>query len=283
MPVFQAEGLTVKTDKQRYTPLFFSKEDLDAAVGNAYTHKEQHREATNKAHSDRANADLAAAQSKVWASGQLKTKAHELELPPSLFDFGFFISFTTLRRGAGRFDRRAQPEGVVAKAAEEPIAAIVVQYDSADGDGKEQAKEGLDKARAKSDKYKGRVTEPNKPEPPKVEVSGAFPSSLASYLRGKMACQRRASQSCPGFSVPSSEYSALRTCQLWDDSANERGTGGVPGGGAGEDGRSGREGGVGECHVSARRRNPRKGEGLRLNPRSFPGRDQTDDLRRFVR
>ena len=65
VPVFQAEGLTVKTDKARYTPLFFSKEDLDAAVGNAYTQREQHRDVTNKAHSARAAADLAAAQSKV--------------------------------------------------------------------------------------------------------------------------------------------------------------------------------------------------------------------------
>lgn len=65
VPVFQAEGLTVKTEKTRYTPLFFSKEDLDAAVGNAYEQRQQHRESTNKKHSERANQDLEAAQSKV--------------------------------------------------------------------------------------------------------------------------------------------------------------------------------------------------------------------------
>lgn len=65
VPVFQAEGLIVKTDKAKYTPLFFSKEDLDAAVGNAYQERESHREATTKAHSSRARADLEAAQKKV--------------------------------------------------------------------------------------------------------------------------------------------------------------------------------------------------------------------------
>ena len=58
----------MKTDKARYTPLFFSKEDLDAAVGNAYAQREQHKEATNKAHSDRASAELADAQTKVCIS-----------------------------------------------------------------------------------------------------------------------------------------------------------------------------------------------------------------------
>lgn len=65
VPVFQAEGLIVKTDKAKYTPLFFNKEDLDAAVGNAYQERETHREVTNKAHSNRAMTDLEAAQKKV--------------------------------------------------------------------------------------------------------------------------------------------------------------------------------------------------------------------------
>ncbi len=71
VPVFQAEGLIVKTDKAKYTPLFFNKEDLDAAVGNAYQERESHREATNKAHSSRAKADLEAAQQKVHMSRAL--------------------------------------------------------------------------------------------------------------------------------------------------------------------------------------------------------------------
>jgi len=45
VPVFQAEGLTVKTDRARYTPLFLAREDLDAAVGNAYNQRGGEREA----------------------------------------------------------------------------------------------------------------------------------------------------------------------------------------------------------------------------------------------
>jgi hypothetical protein len=45
VPVFQAEGLTVKTERARYTPLFLAREDLDAAVGNAYNQRGGEREA----------------------------------------------------------------------------------------------------------------------------------------------------------------------------------------------------------------------------------------------
>lgn len=40
VPVFQVEGLNVKTEKARYTPLFLSKTDLDTAVGNAAEERE---------------------------------------------------------------------------------------------------------------------------------------------------------------------------------------------------------------------------------------------------
>eukprot|EP00873_Tetraselmis_striata_P016336 jgi/Tetstr1/436600/TSEL_025397.t1 len=40
VPVFQVEGLNVKTEKTRYTPLFLSKADLDSAVGNAAEERE---------------------------------------------------------------------------------------------------------------------------------------------------------------------------------------------------------------------------------------------------
>ena len=51
-----------------------------------------------------------------------------------------------------------------------PDLAVLLQFDSADNEEKDQAKEGLDKARARSDKYKGRVEEGDKTEPPKVEA-----------------------------------------------------------------------------------------------------------------
>ena len=63
-----------------------------------------------------------------------------------------------------------------------PELAVFLQFDSADNEEKEQAKEGLDKARARSDKYKGRVEEGDKVEPPKVEASLRC-SLLAAELR----------------------------------------------------------------------------------------------------
>lgn len=36
VPLFQAEGLTVKGDAARYTPLFFSKDDLDVALRDSF-------------------------------------------------------------------------------------------------------------------------------------------------------------------------------------------------------------------------------------------------------
>jgi len=35
VPVFQAEGLTIRTENKRYLPLFFSREDLEKALSNA--------------------------------------------------------------------------------------------------------------------------------------------------------------------------------------------------------------------------------------------------------
>lgn len=54
VPVFQAEGLTVKTERARYMPLFLARADLDAAVGNAYSRRGGEREAS-------ASAEVAAA------------------------------------------------------------------------------------------------------------------------------------------------------------------------------------------------------------------------------
>ncbi len=48
VPVFQAQGLTVKTEKSRYTPLFLAKEDLDVAVGAAFSQRESAREAATR-------------------------------------------------------------------------------------------------------------------------------------------------------------------------------------------------------------------------------------------
>lgn len=65
VPVFQAQGLTVKAETQRYTPLFLAKADLDAAVGAAYGQREASREAAAAVKAQAAEEEVAAAQSAV--------------------------------------------------------------------------------------------------------------------------------------------------------------------------------------------------------------------------
>lgn len=47
---------------------------------------------------------------------------------------------------------------------------VHLQFDSAEQDGKDEAKANLEKAQAKSDLYKGRAEEIDKKSTPKVEV-----------------------------------------------------------------------------------------------------------------
>ncbi len=65
VPVFQAQGLTVKSETQRYTPLFLAKADLDAAVGAAYGQREASREAAAAEKAQAAEEEVAAAQTAV--------------------------------------------------------------------------------------------------------------------------------------------------------------------------------------------------------------------------
>jgi hypothetical protein len=69
VPVFQAEGLTVKAEKGvRFTPLFFAKEDLDTALGTAFSAKEAqlHKNALEQA--AQARAELETAREEVDAT-----------------------------------------------------------------------------------------------------------------------------------------------------------------------------------------------------------------------
>ena len=68
VPVFQAAGLTVKTEAARYTPLFLAKEDLDAAVGAAFTQREAARGAVAAGKAAAAEADVDAARAAVRAA-----------------------------------------------------------------------------------------------------------------------------------------------------------------------------------------------------------------------
>ena len=67
VPLFQAESLCVRTPKARYTPLFFSKRDLDRAVANAFQQREGQKEADAQSRFKGASDDLAAARAAVGA------------------------------------------------------------------------------------------------------------------------------------------------------------------------------------------------------------------------
>ncbi len=65
VPVFQADGLTVKTESARYTPIFLSKSDLDAAVNNAHLQRITQKVQVTQAKVDRAERELEAATQQV--------------------------------------------------------------------------------------------------------------------------------------------------------------------------------------------------------------------------
>jgi len=65
VPVFQAEGLTVKAESARYTPIFLSKSDLDAAVHNAHSQRVTQKVQVTQAKVDRAEHELEDATKQV--------------------------------------------------------------------------------------------------------------------------------------------------------------------------------------------------------------------------
>ncbi|GAB4815148.1 hypothetical protein N2152v2_002194 [Parachlorella kessleri] len=74
VPLFQAEGLTVKSDDRRYTPLFFSKDDLDNALQNASLFKDNEQQAETRKKAEQAQADLRAAEAEVAAAASEKER-----------------------------------------------------------------------------------------------------------------------------------------------------------------------------------------------------------------
>lgn len=74
VPVFQAEGLTVRGEGTRYTPLFFSKDDLDVALRDAYLARDNEAQADARAKATRAREELAAAEAEVAAAADAKAK-----------------------------------------------------------------------------------------------------------------------------------------------------------------------------------------------------------------
>jgi hypothetical protein len=77
VPLFQAEGLTVKGEAARYTPLFFSKADLDAALGRSFAAKDSDAEAGARARAERARGEAAAAEAEAAAGARGAAKRAE--------------------------------------------------------------------------------------------------------------------------------------------------------------------------------------------------------------
>lgn len=77
VPLFQAEGLTVRGDAARYTPLFFSKDDLDMALKDAYMTRDNEAQAEARGKAERARSELQEAQTEAQsaAEGRLKKAA----------------------------------------------------------------------------------------------------------------------------------------------------------------------------------------------------------------
>jgi hypothetical protein len=80
VPVFQAEGLTVKTGKARYTPLFLSKADLDIALANADGQRQAAEQAANTAKATRAQQELEAARLELDAASGEQQKAVQVRV-----------------------------------------------------------------------------------------------------------------------------------------------------------------------------------------------------------
>jgi hypothetical protein len=74
VPLFQAEGLTVRGESARYTPLFFSKKDLDAALKDAYLSRDTEAQADARVKVERAKAELADARAEAKVASDARAK-----------------------------------------------------------------------------------------------------------------------------------------------------------------------------------------------------------------
>lgn len=75
VPLFQAEGLTVKGDASRYTPLFFSKDDLDVALKETYSHQLSSSLKNLMQKVDRARAEMSELEEQVRQEKDAKAKS----------------------------------------------------------------------------------------------------------------------------------------------------------------------------------------------------------------
>jgi len=82
VPLFQAEGLTVKGESSRYTPLFFSKDDLDVALRDTFVSQHESTRSQLQDKIDRAVKELRDLEAS--ADTKKKTGRHALALEKSI-------------------------------------------------------------------------------------------------------------------------------------------------------------------------------------------------------
>ena len=82
VPLFQAEGLTVKGESSRYTPLFFSKDDLDVALRDTFVSQHESTRSQLQDKIDRAVKELIDLEAS--ADTKKKTGRHALALEKSI-------------------------------------------------------------------------------------------------------------------------------------------------------------------------------------------------------
>eukprot|EP00192_Tetraselmis_astigmatica_P010481 CAMPEP_0117667950 /NCGR_PEP_ID=MMETSP0804-20121206/11258_1 /TAXON_ID=1074897 /ORGANISM="Tetraselmis astigmatica, Strain CCMP880" /LENGTH=379 /DNA_ID=CAMNT_0005475747 /DNA_START=189 /DNA_END=1328 /DNA_ORIENTATION=- len=74
VPVFQVEGLNISTEKAKYTPLFFSKSDLDRAVVNSSDERESKATAVLAQRREKAEAELEKAKEELENAADEKAR-----------------------------------------------------------------------------------------------------------------------------------------------------------------------------------------------------------------
>lgn len=74
VPLFQAEGLTVKGDSGRYTPLFFSKDDLDIALRDTFVNQNESEKKDLEAKIQRARQELTDLETSIKGEAHGKSR-----------------------------------------------------------------------------------------------------------------------------------------------------------------------------------------------------------------
>ena len=155
VPIFQAQGLTVKTENSRYTPLFLAKEDLDEAVGAAFSQREAAKEVANKSKASAAEEDVASARATVSAPSARPTDSCIKQSP---CDVALRRRYRLSSASDGQ-GRSASEVWQIPTRAVQSMFSCALQLDAASkGRQRKAAAAELDRAEARLAKYQHRIS-----------------------------------------------------------------------------------------------------------------------------